>query len=154
MKRNGGRYTYNRGFFLGPGLPLGLGRPSGPNCGPAALLMPFFLTPSVGGGIDEVGTGVPAAAGVLVFDSDGLSPLELGATGSGTEIVDDESFDGDSSLTGAAGANVCRAFGDSFKVTTRLFGAVEDFRRAADAVVGLPDEAIVGFDGGDVVRLK
>jgi len=80
MSRGG--CTYNLAFFLGPGLPRGLGSPSGPNTGPALLFIPFFLTPSVGGGIDDgKGTGVPAAAGVLVFDSEGLSPLELGATG-------------------------------------------------------------------------
>lgn len=136
-------------------MPLGLGRPSGPNAGPAALLTPFFLTPSVGGGIDDVGIGVPAAAGVLAFGSDGLSPLELVARGSGIEFVDDDSFEGDSPLTGAAGANFCRALGDSFKVTIKLpLVRVEDFRRATDAVEGLLDEAIAGLDGGDVFRWK
>lgn len=134
--------TYNLAFFLGPGLPLGLGSPSGPKTGPALLFTPFFLTPSVGGGIDEgKGTGVPEAAGVLAFDSDGLSPFELGTTGCGFETVDDDSFDGDSSLTGAAGSNLCRSLGDSLNVMTML--PFEDFRRAMVAVAGLLDEAIV-----------
>ena len=134
--------TYNLAFFLGPGLPRGLGSPSGPNTGPALLFTPFFLTPSVGGGIDEgKGTGVPAAAGVLAFDSEGLSPFELGATGCGFEMVDDDSFEGDSSLTGAAGSNLCRALGDTFNVTIML--PFEDFRRATVAIAGLLDEAIV-----------
>ena len=69
-------------------MPLGLGSPSGPKAGPALLFIPFFLTPSVGGGIDE-GTGVPVAvaAGVLAFDSDGLSPFELGATAVDSKLL-------------------------------------------------------------------
>ena len=57
--------TYNLAFFLGPGFPRGFGRPSGVNATPELLLTPFFLGPSVGGGIDDVGAGVPLAAGVL-----------------------------------------------------------------------------------------
>jgi hypothetical protein len=131
--------TYNLAFFFGPGLPLGLGSPSGPNEGPALLLTPFFFTPSVGGGMDE-GTGVPLAAGVLTFDSDGLSPFELGATGGGFEIDDDDSFDGDSSLTSVAGSNLCRALGGSLKVKIKLL--FEDFRRPAEGIAGLLDEDI------------
>jgi hypothetical protein len=121
-----------------------LGSPSGPNTGPALLFTPFFFIPSVGGGIDE-GTGVPAAAGVLAFDSDGLSPFELGAMSCGFEIVDDDSFEGDSSLTVAAGSNLCRALGDTLKVMIML--PFEDFRRPTEAVAGLLDEAIVELMG-------
>jgi hypothetical protein len=116
-----------------------LGSPSGPNAGPALLFTPFFFTPSVGGGIDE-GTGVPLAAGVLTFDSDGLSPFELGATGGGFEIVDEDSFDGDSSLTSVAGSNLCRALGGSLNLKTKLL--FEDFRRLLEAIAGLLDEDI------------
>jgi hypothetical protein len=107
-------------------LPLGLGSPSGPKAGPALLFTPF-LTPSVGGGIDE-GTGVPVAvaAGVLAFDSDGLSPFELDATGGGFEIVDDDSLEGDSSLTSVAGSNFRRALGGSLNVNIKL--PFDDFR--------------------------
>jgi hypothetical protein len=116
-----------------------LGSPSGPKAGPALLFIPFFLTPSVGGGIDE-GTGVPVAvaAGVLAFDSDGLSPFELGATGGGFEIVDNDSLEGDSSLTSVAGSNFCRALGGSLKVIMPF----DDFRRPAEAITALLDEAI------------
>lgn len=68
--------AYNLAFFFGPGLPRGFGNPSGPSAGPAALLTPFFLTISVGGGIDE-GPGVEAATGVLVVESGTLSPVGL-----------------------------------------------------------------------------
>ena len=135
--------TYNLAFFFGPGLPLGLGSPSGPNAGPALLFTPFFLTPSVGGGIDE-GTGVPVpvpvAAGVLAFESEAWSPLELDATGGRFEIVDEDSFDGDSSLTSVTGSNFCRALGGRWIVWIKL--GFDDFRRPAEAIAGLVDEDI------------
>ncbi len=128
--------TYNLAFFLGPGFPLGLGNPSGPSCGPAHLFTPFFLTPSVGGSISD-GTGVPFGTGVLGEDSVGaFSPFELEVVaGIGFERVDDESFDGDSSLTtsltscltGPAGSNRWSSFDDSFKETMRVL--LDDFRR-------------------------
>lgn len=135
--------TYNLGFFLGPGFPLGLGSPSGPNAGPALLLTPFFLTSSVGGGIDT-GTGVPTAAGVLALDSTGISPFELDAAGGGLEMVEEESFDGDSSLTGGAGSNDCRTLGGRGNLTIKLpFETDADFRRATGAAAGLVDGAMV-----------
>lgn len=100
--------TYNLAFFLGPGLPLGFGRPSGVSATPELLFTPFFLGPSVGGGIDEVGTGVPLATGVLDVESGGLSPFELVATGRVFEVVDadEDSFEGDSSLTTGFSSNL------------------------------------------------
>lgn len=136
--------THNLAFFFGPGLPLTLGGASGPNATPELLLTPFFFTPSVGGGIDE-GTGVPVpvGAGVFEFDSDGPSPLELvAATSNVVEVADDESFDGDSSLTlTGAGSNCCKALGDNFKAMIML--PFDDFRRAPEAAEGLVVEAIV-----------
>jgi len=88
----------NLAFFLGPGLPRGFGRPSGVNA-TAPLFVPFFLGPSVGGGIDTLGMGVPLATGVFDADGSGLSPFELAVTGRVVEVADDDSFDGDSSLT-------------------------------------------------------
>ena len=120
-------------------MPRGLGSPSGPKAGPALLLTPFFLTPSDGGGGIDEGTGVPVAAGVLAFDSEGLSPFELDGTGGGFEIVDDDSLDGLSSLTSAAGSSLCRALGGSLKVKIKL--PFEDFRRT-EAIAALLDEAI------------
>lgn len=129
--------TYNLAFFFGPGLPLGFGSPSGPSAGPD-LFTPFFLTTSVGGGIED-GTGVPTATGVLVVDSGGLSPFELGATGSVFETVDEDSFDGDSSLTTfssltGATANFWSCWGDIFSVTIML--TFDDFRRTPAAAAG------------------
>jgi len=92
-----------------------------------------------------VGTGVPVpvpvAAGVLAFESEGMSPLELDATGGRFEIVDDDSFDGDSSLTSVTGSNFCRALGGSLIMWIKL--AFDDFRRPAVAIAGLVDEDIV-----------
>lgn len=98
--------TYNLAFFLGPGLPLGFGRPSGVNATPELLFTPFFLGPSVGGGIDDVGTGVPLATGVFDVDSGRLSPFELVAIGRVFEVVDEDSFEGDSSLTTGFSSNL------------------------------------------------
>jgi hypothetical protein len=81
-----------------------------------------------------------------------MSPFELGATGCGFDMVDDDSFEGDSSFTSAAGSNLCRALGDNLNVMIML--PFEDFRRPTEAVAGLLDEAIVElvvemcFDGG------
>ena len=134
-----GLNTYNLAFFFGPGLPLTLGTASAPKATAELLFTPFFLTPSVGGGM-EAGTGVPLGAGVLEFGSDGFSPFELAATGRVFDVADDESFDGDSSLTGVV-ANLCRACGDNFRVTIR-FPFDDDFRRAPELVEILVEVAI------------
>jgi hypothetical protein len=132
-------------------LTLGIGRPSGPRATAAVLLVPLFLGPSVGGGINVCGVGVPAATGVLTFDSDLLSPFELVATGSVLEAEEDgESLTGDGSLFSliscliGKGSKVCRRLGDSFNVMMRevLF----DFRRAFDA-------AVESFLGGAIATL-
>jgi hypothetical protein len=88
------------------------------------------LGPSVGGGIDNVGTGVPLATGVFDVDSGGLSPFELAATCRVFEVVDEESFEGDSSLTTGFSANFSRCLGDTFNLTIKA--VLEDFRRAAE----------------------
>jgi hypothetical protein len=98
--------TYNLGRFLGPGLPRGFGRPSAVKAGPALLFAPFFLGPSVGGGIRD-GRGVPFATGVFDVDFGGSSPFELPATGMAFEVVDGgSSFKGDSSFTTGLGSNL------------------------------------------------
>lgn len=63
------------GLFFGPGLPLTLGTPSAVNAA-EPLFTPFFLIPSVGGGIDERGSGVPAAGSALVVESGFLGPSD------------------------------------------------------------------------------
>jgi hypothetical protein len=132
----------NLAFFFGPGFPLTLRTASGPKAMPELLFTPFFLTPSVGGGI-ELGTGVPFGAGVFEFDSDGLSPAELAVAGNVFDVVDNESFSGDSSLTGVTdgAARVCRFVVDNFKITTRL--PFDDFLRPPEAERGLVVDTIV-----------
>lgn len=136
--------TYNRGFFLGPGFPLGLADPSVAPFAPTAdRLVPFFLGPSVGGPMTD-GAGVPSAAGVAVLESDAFSPLELtGADelagesltslGTGTSLTE-----GVSSLMKPGKISRSRA-GDTARVTTRL-GLPPALRRPS---VALPDGAIV-----------
>jgi hypothetical protein len=89
-------------------LPRGFGRPSGVSVAPATLFVPFFLGPgtSVGGGIDDVGTGVPLAIGVFDVDAGGISSFELAATAGVFEVADDGSFEGDSSLMTDLSANL------------------------------------------------
>jgi hypothetical protein len=103
--------------------------------------MPFFFTPSDGGGIDD-GVGVPLAAGVFEADSDGLSPCELAATGMVFDTVgEDESLEGDSSFTSDSDPTVARLLGDSFNVTSS--DVFDDFRRTVEAVAGCLAAAIV-----------
>jgi hypothetical protein len=93
------RGTYSLGFFFGPGLPLGFGRPSVPS-DPRPLFDPgmgpfLFLGGSAGVAPSVGGAGVE-------FESDGLSVEELfflasgfsSTTASGVEIdgVDCDSF--------------------------------------------------------------
>jgi hypothetical protein len=87
--------TYNLAFFFGPGLPRGFGRPSGVNATAELLFVPFFLGPSVGGGIDDVGAGVPLAIGVFDAEVGGLPPVEPVATGRVFGVGDNASFEGD-----------------------------------------------------------
>lgn len=90
--------TYNLGFFLGPGFPLGFGRPSGPSSPAADLLVPgpfagpLFLGPSVGGNI-AVELGVLADAGVSVFDSCFIPPGDEAAAGRVFVTVADDVLD-------------------------------------------------------------
>lgn len=72
LMRMNSRKTYSRGFFFGPGFPLGLGMPSGmsedgplfvPGLGPG---MPFRFTPFGGGASDSVFGVVPSGTGVEV----------------------------------------------------------------------------------------
>lgn len=101
MRGEQGDGTYSRGFFLGPGLPLGFGMPSmsafpllDPGFGPG---MPFLLTPLVGGAKVFESETVPFSNGVEVAS---VVLLE-GAGGStacvvGVEVDDEDASDGDS----------------------------------------------------------
>jgi len=115
-----------------------MGSPSGPNATAELLFTPFFLMISGGGGIDD-GMGVPLAAGVFEADSGGLSLFEAAAVTGGFEMVDEESFDGDSSLTGAS-ENFDNFLGDSLRMM--IFDG-DDFRRAVELVESLLGGAIV-----------
>lgn len=70
-------------------MPLALGSPL-PFAAPAALLVPFFLGPSVGGPIG-CGAGVPPAAGVAGLESEAFSALDTGAAGRVVDVAG-ESF--------------------------------------------------------------
>jgi hypothetical protein len=131
--------TYNRAFFLGPGLPLTLGGASGPRATAELLLTPFFFRPSDGGGIDEL--GVPTAAGVLEADSERFPPCELAATAMVSEVAGEAiSLKGDSSFTRASDPNLARLLGESLRVTTK--GVLEDFRRTDETMAGCFADAI------------
>lgn len=136
--------TYNRGFFLGPGFPLGLGIPSMPF---ADRLVPLFLGPSVGGPMPD-GAGVPSAAGVAALESDAFSPLEVVGAATLAELVGEllTSLGSEGSFTkgvcssidsGKRSTRSCA--GDTAKVTSRL-GLPPDLRRPSAA---LPDGGIV-----------
>ena len=108
--------TYSLGLFFGPGLPLTLGTPSAVNAA-EPLFIPFFLTPSVGGGIDEGGSGLPAAGSVLV-ESELLGPSAAG-TEPAVSMADVDSLVVDSSLISfltSSEANLRSFSGDNFKV--------------------------------------
>lgn len=74
---------------------------------------------------------MPLATGVFELDSGGFSPFELGATGRVFEVVDEDSFEGDSSLTTGFSENLSRTLGDNFNLTIK--DVLDDFRRAAEA---------------------
>ena len=91
--------------------------------------------------MEELGTGVPLATGVLAAGSPGFSPFELGGSAIAFGVAVEDSFEGLSSLTSAlitATANFRSFSGDSFNVIiwlslTSCFRF--DFRRAVAAVL-------------------
>jgi len=90
--------------------------------------------------MDE-GMGVPLAAGVFEDDSGGLSVFEGAAAAGGFEMVNEESFEGDSSLMGAP-ANFASFSDDSLRMMIFDF-TCDDFRRAVELVESLLGGAIV-----------
>lgn len=148
------RGTYSRAFFLGPGLPLTLGRPSGPRplAAPADRLVPFFFEPSTGGAIVP-GAGVPlaVAAGVAGFESDAFSPLTAPVVGcvllgAGEAAADSgllssvgkaalssgESLAGVSSLVGWGSRRSLSLSGETLRTMVRAPVAPLDLRRLTD----------------------
>ena len=137
--------TYSLAFFLGPGLPRGLGSPLGVAVPGAPRFTPLFLGPSAGGPIEApCGAGV-SGAGVLGVESEAFS-LEFGAAGRVFEVAGDSllSLTGDSSLTDS-GSTMRRSFsGDSFKITMWLSLSLADVAGVDEAAV---DEAgVAGVD--------
>lgn len=112
--------TYSLGFFLGPGLPRGLGTPSAVTLAAAAeRLTPFFLVLS--GGAME-GAGVPSPAGVAALESDAGSVF--GAAGE--PFMSDESSGGavlgDWLLTSPSASRRRSVEGETLSVTMFLEG--------------------------------
>ena len=103
MKAEG---AYNFCFFLGPGLPRGLGTPSGarvaaplfaPGFGPGT---PFRFPPAAGGARLLDGVLVPLAAAGVSADSAGVSTAGLGAV-TWAMGVSDEAVDFDDCVDGS-----------------------------------------------------
>jgi hypothetical protein len=116
MLTRGRTYSF---LFFGPGLPLGFNNPS---AAIEALLPPFFLTTSVGGGI-AVEPSVALGAGVSGLDSETFSSGDDVATGRVFDVVDDGAFGSASTLVSTASKGNClRALGASGSLTRRLLG--------------------------------
>lgn len=133
-----------RAFFFGPDLGFDLDAPSpvAESAG-AALLVPFFLEPSMGGPIEG---GVPSPPGVGALESDVLSTFCSGAAGAVTDTDVDGEGSGSlmslfwgSSLAISEGI-ISRNFdGETVSVINRL-GLPPDLRRPSAAA--LDDGAI------------
>lgn len=127
--------THRRGFFLGPGFPLGLGVLSPePLAAAADRLTPFFFAPSAGGPMAE-SAGVPSATGVAALESEAFSPVEAGGAAAGVpEVAGDSFVSSCNSLTGTSlstesGSSSSRSrAGDTVRVTSNV-GLEPDFRR-------------------------
>lgn len=107
--------TYRRGFFLGPGLPRGLGVPSvdwpavrfEPGLGPG---MPFLFTPFCGGASE-----LPSRAGVVPLAADAESPsragcgsvgsMTIGSAGVSMGVDDEDDLEREFLRTGPSGRN-------------------------------------------------
>lgn len=146
------RVTYRRGFFLGPGFPLGFA--FGPASACAAVRFvpglgpgtPFLLPLVAGGGARELlsvavasvpGTGVP-----LVSEASGAGALMRGVEAGAGEAV------GDGSETSSdSGLNFFNRWG-AIRRTTSLFGLTDDLAEAfCEGVVAIVDGRQVGGSG-------
>lgn len=127
-------------FFFGPGLPLGLGSPSGVSCAAPRLApgfgpgMPFRFAPVAGGASELDGVLIPlaagVAAGVAAAESVGFSD-GVGSPTWATGVSDDEDCACDDFDDGSvACGNLERWSGDSLRMTVLdLAGLVDIFRR-------------------------
>ena len=96
--------TYNLGFFLGPGLPRGLGVPASSFICPRLLLLPAseaplrFFGPSpleFSAASTPLGAGVDADSETLSLISGTFRVLTSWATGAGEEVADVEDCSSD-----------------------------------------------------------
>ena len=92
-RRQSGRSAYRRGFFLGPGLPLGLGVPFTSNAEPRLRFKPEpgpfrFLDESVEFASPFVGAGVALDSDGLSFVSRGFGEEVSSTTGAGEDATD------------------------------------------------------------------
>jgi hypothetical protein len=122
--QNGSRATYFRGFFFGPGLPLGLGVLSpvmlGPRFAPAAGALRFLLL-SDGVEPSARAAGVDADSETWSTESVGLRrPASLGV-GAGDGACDDGVGASLGSATPVASASLCF---DMRRTTTFDFFAI------------------------------
>lgn len=137
--------TYSLGFFFGPGLPLGFGRPSAVTFAVAAeRLTPFFFVPS-GGAMTE---GVPSAAGVAV----GVAAFESDAgASSGFEFAGALDADADADGDSLVSAGVVESSIDS--CLTRSSGNIS--RSFEGETLSTSKERLVDvlFEGGAIVPM-
>lgn len=117
------RFTHSLGFFLGPGLPRGLGVPV-PSGNGVDLLTPFvvavfFLDAPPGDGTSCIGAGVDVASELFSCDAAGLSLGMSSMVGAGEDAVDGESFLGRnlfSTVGGRASTTTLVCFFDDLSV--------------------------------------
>lgn len=144
--------TYNLGFFLGPGLPRGLGsEPVSINC-PRLLLDPaetpfFFLGPSAAARSEGVGAGVELDSEALSLTSGSFKGDASSSGGAG-----DEASDGDDCSSDLAErfSNRRRSLGDNLNVTIFscfLFLSARAIEADGDRPAVLEDDGAMGYDG-------
>lgn len=163
----GDRSTYRRGFFLGPGLPLGLGVPFTSNAEPrlrfkAAPGAFRFLDESVEFASPFVGAGVALDSDGLSFVSNGFGEELSSTTGAGEEATD--GVDGSSSCV-EGGSRVLRKARGTLSTTTCdcfLFFSAREVEAEGDRVLEADETAMLqacgfgltsdGEDGEGVVN--
>jgi hypothetical protein len=125
-------------------LPLGFNSPSIVADVRLMPFLPFFLTPSVGGGID-IEPSATLGAGVLEFDSKIFSLGDDVAATSVFDVVDEEDFDSGSFLMGTVDGNFERLLGDRWSVMVWLLGVFFGFAVLPEAGEALVVDPIFTF---------
>lgn len=141
--------TYNLGFFLGPGLPRGLGVPLDSNICPRLLLYPGagplrFLEGSEELASPFEGAGVELDSEVLSLISVIFKAGTSSSTGAGEEA--DDCVDSCSSSLAEGGSKRWRSFGEILRMTTLpcfLFLSPRAVVAAGDPVVFEDETAMI-----------